>query len=587
MYNLIILYNYRFDMLVTTSQQLLPSSNVTPIPKMIWGKNNNTCIDPTLRPSDAYGQPINGVFMRETTKNSEDNVELLLSTFEQQVYNSKNSGRSISENLNFCCKISQEKWHTSYVTGEITRNTYNKLKETLEHYQKDPEKNAEAIIARAQKFYRDIIQLQKLLRTSSHPDEDANDFIAILDNYSKSKQRVLLNILWKTDRKTLLIKMAGVSTPSNIFKLFLETCNSQANVGLSNDDSLLHMVRTYDNIILLLEHGYDINKTLEKYWNNSPLHMGIINEDLNWCKKFFDAARVTKSAIDFTIEDSNGNNHLQLAVRINSPAMVQLVIDNIPVKLRKTIINHVNSKTQRAPLHDACLVANEEIVKILLQNGADPNIPDANGNTPLHKVVTTNKNKINNHLKKVAIAGERDIQASSNVLLGNKQKEIFTASDDMLEAAHIEPMEIRYPTYVRGMPKPSNGMHYILWSKSNIEKIKQEILNLQLKAQLYPQQADAFESWIQALENVIQNSPVTGISVIEQAMSERVLVVKQLLDHGAILQTNKRKKTPLDYLQTSLKKTPNFFQQNEDSQIINKIKLLLEQSQNNWKCNIL
>ena len=95
----------------------------------------------------------------------------------------------------------------------------------------------------------------------------------------------------------------------------------------------------------------------------------------------------------------------------------------------------VNMKDEdgHTPLHWACTYGNEEICRLLLEHGADPNARDDNGRTPLHWACLYNHTAIVRLLiEHGADAGARDDQGETpfDVAL---RKIVFQTIDKRLE----------------------------------------------------------------------------------------------------------------------------------------------------------
>ena len=161
--------------------------------------------------------------------------------------------------------------------------------------------------------------------------------------------------------------------------------NAGANPHISDDDgdNWLHYAAYGDcsKVVLetIIDHGVDVN-AVNKY-NQTALLIA--------CKKCNeDAINVLLNVgADPTIGDIDGNTCLYEAI---GQGCTKEVIEEI--------INHgadvnVKSKANITPLMKACHKGNMNVINILLNASADPNITDANGCTWLHAAVCWNCRK--------------------------------------------------------------------------------------------------------------------------------------------------------------------------------------------------
>ncbi|AUD40348.1 ankyrin repeat family protein [Flamingopox virus FGPVKD09] len=98
----------------------------------------------------------------------------------------------------------------------------------------------------------------------------------------------------------------------------------------------------------------------------------------------------------------NSYNPLISAIKTENEEMVNLLI------LNGASVNEL-SQTNNTPLHIAVEKGNTRIVKVLLENGSDPNATDINKYTPLH--VAMNNNKINSEIIELLLQYGADIDA--------------------------------------------------------------------------------------------------------------------------------------------------------------------------------
>ena len=176
--------------------------------------------------------------------------------------------------------------------------------------------------------------------------------------------------------------------------------------------SYLHLVCIDGNIKLtkiLIDQGININTT--DHFGNTPLHyacqygfFGIVqlliakganpNALCNNLMSCFSCACMFNRTmlIDFLMENANidyksqndiGYTCLNIACSRRHHHVVKTLIEKNKIPDIASLINKKNYKGTSCLL-DACIEGNCNIIKLLLQNGANVNIVDLNGNTPLH-----------------------------------------------------------------------------------------------------------------------------------------------------------------------------------------------------------
>ena len=124
-------------------------------------------------------------------------------------------------------------------------------------------------------------------------------------------------------------------------------------------------------IKVLLELGANMASVQSK---RTPVHISAGRGDIDSMRAFIDAG------LDFHLEDGRGRTVLHEAIATRRVAMTEFLLGHGA----KEIVNARDS-TGKTPLHWAVFgpTANEEVVKLLCYHGADPEVADNLGNTPV------------------------------------------------------------------------------------------------------------------------------------------------------------------------------------------------------------
>jgi FOG: Ankyrin repeat len=104
---------------------------------------------------------------------------------------------------------------------------------------------------------------------------------------------------------------------------------------------------------------------------------------------------VKKGGINYNKRDENGNTPLYYAAQKGARDIVKLLIEN---GADATIANNQSI----TPLHAVSKTGNKEIITILTENGADVNATDKEGKTPLIYAVSAGKSEISRQLLTLA-----------------------------------------------------------------------------------------------------------------------------------------------------------------------------------------
>ena len=156
-----------------------------------------------------------------------------------------------------------------------------------------------------------------------------------------------------------------------------------ANLNMKDvdGDTPLHLAAYRGNeeiMRLLIENGVDIDATNE--YSFTSLHSAILkgNGDI---VRFL----VAKGA-NLNMKDKDGDTPLHLAVIKENEDIVRLLIAHEVVD-----INATNDLIE-TPLHKAAQLGNMNVMEILIENGADENAIDLDGNTPNYYYFQENQN---------------------------------------------------------------------------------------------------------------------------------------------------------------------------------------------------
>jgi ankyrin repeat protein len=98
------------------------------------------------------------------------------------------------------------------------------------------------------------------------------------------------------------------------------------------------------------------------------------------------ARRLIDRGADVNAADSKGHSPLYLAAVIGDPGLVQSLID------RGAVLD--DRKAGQTPLHAAIAEQHGEVAALLISKGANVNIPDTSGRTPLHYLARSMDDRI-------------------------------------------------------------------------------------------------------------------------------------------------------------------------------------------------
>jgi ankyrin repeat protein len=221
----------------------------------------------------------------------------------------------------------------------------------------------------------DPLQKDKLFEWNCFEYADASLCLLALEELSKKRQFQLKH-LTNYRNVNILCNHCVCLGCINILSILIKF------EGLSNLDRLgkplLHIAIEYGQnevVKLLLKNGADM-RTCSK--GRTPLHEAVMWGHLDILNTFLDTnLNTTKrdcrgnAVLQFDInkKDGRGNTPLQFAAELGYFNIVKLLID------RGAQVN-TTDKLGKTPLHKAACMHNRNIVEHLINNGADPNIKD-------------------------------------------------------------------------------------------------------------------------------------------------------------------------------------------------------------------
>jgi ankyrin repeat protein len=159
---------------------------------------------------------------------------------------------------------------------------------------------------------------------------------------------------------------------------------------------------TPDIVDLLLQHGAD--PTVQKgFW--LAFHRAVLVSTPPVVRAFI------RGGVDPNARSLNEENALHVAVLIEgdtTPMLSFLIAEGVDV--------NEQDSTGETPLHRAIYMDKPRRVKLLLENGADPRIPDAQGNTPVqYSRSDTVRRVVESHLKKTNARNLAMVSATTEV----------------------------------------------------------------------------------------------------------------------------------------------------------------------------
>ncbi|KIC73732.1 hypothetical protein DB42_BR00130 [Neochlamydia sp. EPS4] len=219
---------------------------------------------------------------------------------------------------------------------------------------------------------------------------------------------------WKLcdDTGQIPLELAAANSSPEQFKLMLDFINPSLEYQNSKGETLMHLATRAGNlthVMLLIDQGADFD--IQDSLGMTPLHIAAekgfkeivellmicganpkLKTSFNSCSPLELATIDVKECIDRLLliitQAPQNNTPLHTAVLANNPLAIQLTLRHFPVNQRDAL--------GRTALHNAVYTENLEIIRLLLNQGANVHEEDLNGVTPLivaHKEVINPKVK--------------------------------------------------------------------------------------------------------------------------------------------------------------------------------------------------
>uniref|UniRef100_A0ABD2WH41 Uncharacterized protein n=1 Tax=Trichogramma kaykai TaxID=54128 RepID=A0ABD2WH41_9HYME len=197
---------------------------------------------------------------------------------------------------------------------------------------------------------------------------------------------------WDSDRRQFIHFWPALATRTNprsinlashlrdLFRIY-----DRFDVNYDTGSGLTHfhaacMWGLFDVIEKFLELGQDPN-VLVQSMRNSPLHLALDNVVSSEVIKL-----LLRKGADLRLVNAKGSTPLHIfCKKYDDVELAKHLLDLNNEKHQLPQVD-VRDKSGKTPLHLALEHSDENVAEFLLRNGADPNLADAEGATPLHKI---------------------------------------------------------------------------------------------------------------------------------------------------------------------------------------------------------